>query len=429
MDADENGVLNFEEFVHIMWLYRRTEGFTGDELGELQGVFKRFDRDNSGEISTMELGDILRHEGYHPKLDKLQQLCEEFDVDGSGEMGMREFLKLVRRFREAEVKRFRRLFEAYANPETGTMETQELAGVLEELGQDVSMETVVEAVQSIDADGSGTVDWDEFMEWMERYRRLEVRDKRRFCGFSDDQLEEFRAAFDMYDADKSGDVAETELMRVLTDLNLAPRSEQEQAELLANLGRCRDLAEEPDGKNTFWVFLQLLRDLEDDEDRASLAVERQAMEKAGFSRQEVGEFREIFEHWYTKLLVLGPACGAADSCKALTAEGVARILRAIGIALPKASDYALLEDICRECDFDGNGQVDFPDFLVVMSRLVGSNFRGINEHLARPRCDSRLQSNIKGMDEQKARARRDSCLPSSSTGTGEQSGRSHAVSM
>jgi len=383
VDADDNGCLSFEEFVHIMWLYRRTEGFSADELAEFQVLFKKYDRDDSGEIESLELGDLLRQRGYNQSLEELQRLCEEFDVDGTGDIGMREFLKLMRRLREDDIRRFRQIFESNANKETQTMATQHIAGVLEELGHEVSMESCTEALRTADADGSGELDWDEFVQLMDRYRLLEVRASLRNCGFDDARLDTFRQAFHSYDVNRNGTIDNSELLHLLKDLNLAPRSELERVQLLSKLQRCREQAEEFGGHNTFWVFLQLMRDMEADQDRGSLAVERRAIENAGFARQEVSEFREVFDHWHARLSELGPGCGAAAEGKAFTAEGISRILRSLGVSLPKMSDCDVLEGICRECDFDKSGSVDFPDFLMVMSKLLEINFRGLNELIAR----------------------------------------------
>ena len=38
-----------------MTIYKKTDGFTSAELGELLSVFRKFDRDNSKEISADEV--------------------------------------------------------------------------------------------------------------------------------------------------------------------------------------------------------------------------------------------------------------------------------------------------------------------------------------------------------------------------------------
>jgi len=405
----------------------------------------------------MELGEILRYEGYTPKLEELQWLSEEYDVDGTGEIGMREFFKIMRRFREEDLKRFRKLFEQCDRDGSNSISTSEIAVVLDRLGHKVSMTSVTEAVKSVDTDGSGDVDWDEFVYLMDKYRKLELDHKRKRCGFDDNQLYELTEMFKRYDTDGNNNLDSQEFMELLKDLKMAPRTELEQVHILKLLEDCREMAGESatftqhsgfigedtdllvstmtvkeakrkasnlfhcigftfegeptevpviihfkskgdiqgrdgwtsyklqrEGQTTFWVFLRLLRILEDDNDRNSLAVERKAAEKARFAADEVHEFREIFDHWHSRLKELGEGCGAATSGKALTSEGIARILRSLGLKLPAPSDYVELDAICKECDQDKNGNIDFPDFLVLMRWLLDMDFRKINEHIARP---------------------------------------------
>lgn len=386
VDTDCSGAIDFEELVHMMWLYRRTEGFTIEEAADLEEVFKMFDDDNSGEISTLELGNILRHEGYIHDLLELQRLSAQYDVDGTGEIGLREFLKLMRAFREDQVKQFWKMFKQHDADNSGTMSTQEVGAVLRSLGHEVSLPMVQEAVASVDVDNSGEVDWDEFVDLMERYRRLGLREKRRRCGFSDEQLRKYHEAFLAYDINKNGDIGPGELMRLLEDLNLQPRTESERQRILSMLDRCRAMAEEPSEKITYWVYLRLLRILEDDQDRGSLAVERQAAEKARFSKDEVIEFREIFVSWYDLLNSLGEDSGAAKDVRALTADGIARILRSLGVRVSSRTDLDRLGVLTRECDQDGNGKVDFPDFLMLMRRLMDENFKHINEVIGAHHC-------------------------------------------
>eukprot|EP00746_Dinoflagellata_sp_MGD_P166198 gnl/MRDRNA2_/MRDRNA2_95929_c0_seq1.p1 gnl/MRDRNA2_/MRDRNA2_95929_c0~~gnl/MRDRNA2_/MRDRNA2_95929_c0_seq1.p1 ORF type:complete len:940 (+),score=186.60 gnl/MRDRNA2_/MRDRNA2_95929_c0_seq1:80-2899(+) len=378
VDDDKSGEISFEEFVHMMWLYRRSEGFTKKEIHGLDILFQKFDADNSGEISTLELGDILRHEGYVPNLVELQKLSDQFDVDGSATLGFREFLKIMRKFRESELAEFRRLFIKHDKDGSGTMGTMELAPVLRSLGHDVDMALVMEAISSVDNDGSGELDWEEFVFLMEKYRQLAVKDKRRRCGFNDDQLESYRNMFNTYDTDHSNDISPKELLKLLADLRMEPRSSREQKMVMQLLEECRIAAEESTDKITFWVFLRLMRTLEDDNDRSSLSVERKAAEEAKFNKDEVLEFREIFYYWADDLAKKGDGGGAAKGIRALTSDGVIRMLRSLGVTLNMA-DRDYLHTMARECDQDGNGAVDFPDFLIMIRRMLDENFGSIND--------------------------------------------------
>merc|ERR1711939_656317 len=129
----------------------------------------------------MELGNLLRYEGYTPKLEELQHLEEEFDVDGSGEIGMREFFKIMRTFREDDIKEFSKLFKQHDIDGGGDLSTAEIAGVLRQQGHTVSLPIVTQAVQMVDADGSGSIDFDEFVDLMDIYRKAVLKETRKKC--------------------------------------------------------------------------------------------------------------------------------------------------------------------------------------------------------------------------------------------------------
>lgn len=381
VDKGGTGALDFEEFVHVMWLYKKTDGFTEAELVELNELFHRFDKDGSGEIEAIELGDLMRYEGFHPDIDELQQLVDRFDADATGEIGYREFCKIARHLYEAEIRTYRTLFQKHDRDENHKIQTDEIATILEELGREVTSESIHQTLQTFDADGSGALEWEEFVELMESFRQQEVLVKRRMCGFAQKQVEKFYKMFQGYDKDGSDDLDPQEMVQFLADYKLAPRTEKEQVAILSQLQRCRDLAGVKDEKITFLVILQLLRMLEEDQDRGSLIVEKKAAEKANFNADEVREFRAAFTHWYGKLRALSEEsetdCGACEDCNALTTEGIARMLRSFGVKMPKISDYEILDTICTKCDINGNGSVDFPDFLGVMRTLLDTNFRDI----------------------------------------------------
>merc|ERR1712196_170509 len=114
VDKDGTGEISFDEFFKLMQHLRKTEGFTAEEIGTFTKLFQKFDVDDSGEISTLELSQILRNLGYPTSVDVLQGLIAEVDVDGSGEIDIGELLKLLRKYRNREMMRSQYAFEKKA---------------------------------------------------------------------------------------------------------------------------------------------------------------------------------------------------------------------------------------------------------------------------------------------------------------------------
>ncbi|KAK9165363.1 hypothetical protein Scep_000554 [Stephania cephalantha] len=61
------------------------------EMSEMDRVFKRFDGNGDGKISSAELGEALRSVG-SSSLDEIQRMMAEIDKDGDGYISFDEFV-------------------------------------------------------------------------------------------------------------------------------------------------------------------------------------------------------------------------------------------------------------------------------------------------------------------------------------------------
>ncbi len=49
---------------------------------DMKEVFSLFDKDNSGTITTQEIGNVMRALGQNPTEAELQDMINEIDIDG-----------------------------------------------------------------------------------------------------------------------------------------------------------------------------------------------------------------------------------------------------------------------------------------------------------------------------------------------------------
>nr|XP_053635228.1 troponin C-like [Cherax quadricarinatus] len=101
----------------------------------------------------------------------LNQVIEEVDIDGSGELEFNEFVLLAVKFmnEEDEEELKKELYEAfrlYDKDGQGFIPTKVLREILHELDDKLTDEELDGIIDEIDQDGSGTVDFDEFMDMM-----------------------------------------------------------------------------------------------------------------------------------------------------------------------------------------------------------------------------------------------------------------------
>jgi len=142
------------------------------QIESFRGYFNMFDKEKKGFIKSSQVGQILRTMGQAFEERDLKQLIKEFDADGSGEIEFEEFSGLVSRFVMQEdenagmEEELREAFRLYDKEGNGYINVSDLRDILRALDDNITEDELDEMISEIDTDGSGTVDFDEFMEMM-----------------------------------------------------------------------------------------------------------------------------------------------------------------------------------------------------------------------------------------------------------------------
>jgi Ca2+-binding EF-hand superfamily protein len=388
VDKDATGEIDFDEFFSLIKFIRKTEGFTKAEREQLHTLFAKFDIDGSGEISTLELSSALRAIGYPTSLTVLQNLVQEVDVDGSGEIDEGEFFKLIRKYKNREMLQSEKLFGSMAtHPEEEGMTEEEktenqkgldprrasarlkamgfnpkyLARAVVELGWSPSA-LMLDKLESLAESYAGYLSWPEFVHFVSTYRALELQDFNRRAGFSEEQVEEFREKFGTYDADGGGQLTLQELFPLLTELGKEPKTVIQQEKLKSIID---EIDEDGSGEIDFSEFLQLMRRFLDESDAAMLLKEKEMVTRTGFEPEEVSQWRDIF------IKFDDDGSGAFDPQEGKT------LLQAVGINLNERAMHDRYMVLFNEVDEDLDGNMDFPEFLALMRKLLDLDFGGI----------------------------------------------------
>lgn len=142
-----------------------------EQIAILKNAFNSFDREKKGYITTETVAEILRLMGQQFNQQTLDELIEEVDEDKSGQLEFEEFIILAAKFiveedEEAMAKELKEAFRLYDKEGNGFIPTSCLKEIMRELDDKLSDEELDGMIAEIDSDGSGTVDFDEFMEMM-----------------------------------------------------------------------------------------------------------------------------------------------------------------------------------------------------------------------------------------------------------------------
>ncbi|KAI8967427.1 putative calmodulin [Mycotypha africana] len=91
VDADNNGTIDFQEFLTIMSRMKAND----DAQNDLMDAFKVFDKDNDGYITQDELRTVMTNLGQNLSAQELEEMIKEADTDGDGRINYKEFGRMM----------------------------------------------------------------------------------------------------------------------------------------------------------------------------------------------------------------------------------------------------------------------------------------------------------------------------------------------
>lgn len=139
------------------------------DMNEVKKVFDRFDKNGDGKISGEELAGVMSALGSEPSQDEVNRMMEEMDSDSDGFVSLDEFAEFCAKKvdgDESGVRELRDAFGMYDQDNNGLISASELHLVLSRLGERCSVEDCSRMIQSVDSDGDGNVNFDEFRKMM-----------------------------------------------------------------------------------------------------------------------------------------------------------------------------------------------------------------------------------------------------------------------
>ncbi|KAK3033925.1 hypothetical protein RJ639_034725 [Escallonia herrerae] len=96
VDADQNGTIDFPEFLNLMSRKMKVNYYTDtDSEEELREAFKVFDKDQNGSISAAELHHVMTNLGEKLTDEEVNEMIREADLDGDGQVSYEEFVRMM----------------------------------------------------------------------------------------------------------------------------------------------------------------------------------------------------------------------------------------------------------------------------------------------------------------------------------------------
>merc|ERR1719161_1685375 len=120
---------------------------------------------------------------------------------------------------------------------------------------------------------------------------MELTEFNKRAGFSEEEVEFYQETFNQYDKDGGGELTLKELFPLLAELGKEPKTVIQRDKLTELLA---EIDEDGSGEIDFSEFLQLMRRFLDESDAAQLLKEKEIVKRTRFEPEEVAQWRDIF---------------------------------------------------------------------------------------------------------------------------------------
>ncbi|XP_013877283.1 mitochondrial adenyl nucleotide antiporter SLC25A24 [Austrofundulus limnaeus] len=132
----------------------------GDETKTYEELFAKLDTNKDGKVDISELREGLAAMGIQTGTGAVQKIISSGDENKDDSLNFQEFSKYLK----DHEKKLLLTFKSLDKNNDGNIDYMEIKQSLADLGMDISVEDANKILQSIDTDGTMTVDWTEWRE-------------------------------------------------------------------------------------------------------------------------------------------------------------------------------------------------------------------------------------------------------------------------
>lgn len=214
--------LDFTMFVTlIVGTATRAQRCLQQQLSDFRESFDLFDEDGGGTVDLDEFVKMMEMFG-HVAIDsnELKQTVAQFDGDDDGELNFVDFIGMmvseepvIRRDVKSHLVGFREAFNLFDSEGRGVITDESFLRSWREYGFQATDEQVIEMLKIADEDGSGELEFDEFVHMVAGGSKSSS-----LSSLTDQirgQLSELREIFSLFDPDGDGTITNDEIGEVL----------------------------------------------------------------------------------------------------------------------------------------------------------------------------------------------------------------------
>jgi len=146
---------------------KKPKQLSEEQISEFKEAFALFDRDGDAQLTTSELGVVMRALGLTPTESDLKEMITSVDKDNNGKLDFPEFLNLValRRLGEMDDTEVREAFRVFDREDNGLISEAEFRHILTDIGEKMSESECTEMMKEIKVT-NGQINYNEFIQLM-----------------------------------------------------------------------------------------------------------------------------------------------------------------------------------------------------------------------------------------------------------------------
>ncbi|ONK64999.1 uncharacterized protein A4U43_C07F32410 [Asparagus officinalis] len=145
-------------------------GLLHEQLPAFLEALSIFDKDGDGYSMMEELATTIKSLGQTPSEEEQMHVISKIYVKGEKNMDFAEFLnQMTRKMKEIDAEEeLREVFKVFDRDQNGYITANELRNVMISLGEKLTHEETEQMIREADLDGDGQVDYQEFVQMMEK---------------------------------------------------------------------------------------------------------------------------------------------------------------------------------------------------------------------------------------------------------------------
>ncbi|KAK3253585.1 Caveolin-2 [Cymbomonas tetramitiformis] len=156
-----------------------------------------YDVDNSGSINVRELDMVITALGANHSETDVNDLMLCLDIDSDGEVNFVDFIRarthkvgdqsVAKMMGMDQITKMRKVFFSFDSDGSGNVDKEELEKVMKKLGQSISQWEMSQLMSMMDYDGSGQINWFEFIRGMARIQKATIEEEETIMGLEEQQ--------------------------------------------------------------------------------------------------------------------------------------------------------------------------------------------------------------------------------------------------